>query len=407
MRSLKNLTLLALIAGAITILGLLAAPDSVAAGEPPATTAGAGYRVLAPITHGSLTIFPIVASSSHDTREFLTLDEGLRSGEVVVTEAGRVQPLMRRGTRPQYPSRGDGAEVNRLVLVNNSKRPLLLLAGEIVTGGKQDRVIGKDRIIPAESDPIDLSVFCVEPGRWVTRTEKFGGLSAQMAQPSVRKQAMAEKDQQKVWAEVRRSQDTAVAAVAAAPPSRGGNRPSVPGETVTVTAEAPSVETTTAQLRSSTSYATVMDHKAVKRQVDEVAGPMQRSYESVIRQLKNQNAVGVVVAINGEIEWADIFASTELLQKYWPKLVRSYAADTIGITRTKGTAVSQAAAQQFLNDWGGKRQMVETEPGLFRHVEVAGRGFRAFQLTSLLPKTGYDLHLSKMAEDGGEMIGND
>jgi len=33
--------------------------------------------------------------------------------------------------------------VNRLVLVNNSKRPLLLLAGEIVTGGKQDRVIGK------------------------------------------------------------------------------------------------------------------------------------------------------------------------------------------------------------------------------------------------------------------------
>src|SRR5512147_764239 len=87
----------------------------------------------------------------------------VRSGDVIVTEAGRIQPLVRRGGRP-IPI--GGGEVNRLVLVNNSNRPLLLLAGEIVTGGKQDRVIGKDRIVPAHSDPVDLSVFCVEPGRW-------------------------------------------------------------------------------------------------------------------------------------------------------------------------------------------------------------------------------------------------
>jgi hypothetical protein len=385
MRTLKTLTLLAVIAGAIVILGALWQPAPVAAkvkpaGEQPATAAGGGYRVLAPITHGSLTIFPVVAASAHDTREFLTLDEGLRSGEVVVTEAGRVQPLIRRGRRYEQ-QRGDGAEVNRLVLVNNSKRPLLLLAGEIVTGGKQDRVIGKDRIVPAESDPIDLSVFCVEPGRWVARGEKFGALSGQMAQPSVRAKAMADKDQQKVWDGVRKANEYAIAA-------------------------APAVSRAEISSEGGSSYAGVMDNKAVRAQVDEVAAPMQKSYESVIRQLKNQNAVGVVVAINGEIEWADIFASTELLQKYWPKLVRSYAAETIGVTRAKGATVRQAAAQQFLNDWGGKRQMVETEPGLFRHVEVAGRGFRAFQLTSLLPRTGFDVHLSKMAEENGGMIGN-
>jgi hypothetical protein len=138
--------------------------------------------------------------------------------------------------------------------------------------------------------------------------------------------------------------------------------------------------------------------------VDSVAAPMEKSYESVIRQLKDQHAVGVVVAINGEIQWADIFASTELLQKYWPKLVRSYAAETIGIRQAKGAQVSAKDAQAFLDDWSGKRQTVETEPGLFRHVEVAGRGFRAFQLTSLLPKTGFDLHLSKMSE--AQMIGD-
>ncbi len=135
-----------------------------------------GYKVLDPIRHGNLTVFPVVAAKSYATGEFITLDEGLRSGDVVVTEAGNVQGLIRRHSTPVV--RNDNAQVNRLVLVNNSKHPLLLLAGEIVSGGKQDRVIGKDRIIPAESDPVDLSVFCVEPGRWVATSQKFGASEA-------------------------------------------------------------------------------------------------------------------------------------------------------------------------------------------------------------------------------------
>jgi hypothetical protein len=122
------------------------------AGEIPLTSY---YKVLAPIGHGNLTIFPVVAAIAHDTQEFLTLDEGLRSGDVVVSESGNGAPLVRprHGFRPPRYN-PDGAEVNRLVLVNNSKRPLILLAGEIVTGGKQDRVIGKDRLVPAERLPL-------------------------------------------------------------------------------------------------------------------------------------------------------------------------------------------------------------------------------------------------------------
>lgn len=376
MRSLKTLTVLALVTGALLALRL-ALPNEAQAQAP----GGAGYKVLTPITHGNLTIFPIVASSTHDTHDFLTLDEGLRSGEVIVTEAGRVQPLMRRrGTvRPAYQY--DGAQVNNLVLVNNSKRPLLLLAGEIVTGGKQDRIIGKDRIVPAESDPIDLGVFCVEHGRWTETSDKFGAMNSQMVQPSVRSKAMAAKSQEQVWAEVGKARDRAdviVSQQVAELPSNGRN---VNG------------------LGGTTSYARVMDNKTVREQVDQVAAPIAASYTALINQLKDQHAVGVVVAINGQIEWVDIFASTELLQKYWPKLVRSYAAETIGVRGAKMTPISMKDAQAFLDDWGGKRQAVETEPGLYRHVEVAGRGFHAFQLTSLLPHTGFDLHLSKMAED--------
>jgi hypothetical protein len=383
-----------LLAALQTVLGLLVVvgmfcrdPQPVLAGEQPSAS---GYKVLEGIRHGSLTVFPVVAPKSYATGEFLTLDEGLRSGEVVVTEYGNVRGLMRR--RPAPAVQVQSAEVNRLVLINNSKRPLLLLAGEIVTGGKQDRVIGKDRIVPAESDPVDLSVFCVEPGRWVATSDHFGTSGAtygstnggpihgdasgtMMAQPSVRAKAMGDKDQSQVWAEVKKQQQAMV--------------------NVEVSAAAPTVSTE--EIRSTSSYARVMENQDVKEKVDEIAGPIQKNYESLIRQLRDRKAVGVVVAVNGHIIWADVFASPELLEKYWPKLVRSYASEAV-VSRAKGSEVSPAQAEAFLGNMEGRRETIESEPGVYRHAEVNGDGFKAFTLTSLLPKTGFDVHVAKMAE---------
>ncbi len=359
-----------------------------------------GYTVLEPIRNGNLTVFPVVASKSHDTGQFLTLDEGFRSGEVVVTEYGSVSGLVRR--QPTQAARQVSAEVNRLVLVNNSKRPLLLLAGEIVTGGKQDRVIGKDRIVPAESDPIDLSVFCVEPGRWVASSTQFGasgmtygaagkpgsvgahsGAAAgtMMAQPSVRSKAMADKDQGQVWAEVRKQQQSMAVEVTQAAP-----QPNAPAPTASAAA-----------INSTTSYARVMENQAVKDKVDEVAKPIEENYQSLIAKLRDRKAVGVVVAVDGRIIWADIFASTELLEKYWPKLVRSYASEAV-VQRGTGGDVTGSQAQAFLLAMEGHKETIETEPGIYRQSEVNGDGFKVFALTSLLPKTGYEVHVAKMAE---------
>ncbi len=363
----------------VVCAGALFAPRSTRAGE----VSAAEYKVLEPIRHGNLTIFPVAGPRSHDTSQFVTLDEGLKSGDVVVTEAGNVRGLIRRhGTSILQH---DSAEVNRLVLMNNSKRPLLLLAGEIVAGGKQDRVIGKDRIVPPESDPVDLSVFCVEQGRWVASSEKFGASGRMyggsgavggtlMAQPSVRAKAMGEKNQAAVWSEVAKQREAISADMAAVP----GAAPPV-------------------ALTNTTSYARVMENEEVKRHVDEVAAPMEHDYQSLIRQLKDRNAVGVVVAMNGRVVWADVFASTELLEKYWPKLVRSYASEAV-VTRSKGAEVSERQAQRFLDEMEGRHETIENEPGVFRHTEVNGDGFKAFELTSLLPKTGFDLHVAKMAE---------
>jgi ARG and Rhodanese-Phosphatase-superfamily-associated Protein domain len=358
---------------------VVSAANAGDAGSLPATSND--YKILAPITHGDLTIFPVVSGKSHDTSDFITLDEGIRSGDVVVTEVGNLHSSMHR--RPPYQSRPyQGAEVNRLVLVNNSKHPLILLAGEVVTGGKQDRVVGKDRIVPAESDPVDLSVFCVEHGRWTETSTKFDTHASVMLQPSVRMKAMADQDQQKVWDEVANSRKNMAGAMLHAPS---------PGlSTVEVTSAQ-------AQIENTSSYAKARENSVVQKQVESITEPMQKSYESVIKQLRNQNAVGVVVAVKGHIVWADMFASSALLAKYWPKLLESYATEALTMPGAHGeTSIKEA--ETFLQNWQARHEVVDSEPGLYRQRELIGDKFKAFQLTSLLAKEAFDLHLSKMAD---------
>lgn len=324
------------------------------------------YKVLSPISHGNLTIFPVVSSNEHDTSEFITLDDGIRSGEVIITEAGRIGGLIRS---PHHHIPVSGPQVNNLVLINNSKHPLILLAGEIVTGGKQDRVVGKDRVIPAESDPVDLGVFCVEPGRWTESSAQFSSMKSQMAQPSVRSKAMVAQNQQQVWDSV------------------GAANGAIQGTLGDLVSGGP----------MPSSYAKTFESRSVQKVIADQAAPIEQSYSSMMKQLRDQHAVGVVVAVGGQLIWADLFASTGLLEKYWPKLVRSYAAEAITSGAT-AKPVSVAEAQQFLNRTEGTRQMIESEPGVYRQSETIASNFKLFTLASLLPGTGFDLHISKIAD---------
>ncbi len=234
------------------------------------------------------------------------------------------------------------------MLVNNSKRPLILLAGEIVTGGKQDRIIGKDRLVPAESDPIDLSVFCVEPGRWVGASGNFQKTPG-MVSPQCASKAMADKDQQKVWSEVGAAQTAMAAAV---PPSikRGW-------------------------LKCTGSYAGVIQNDEVERKLDAVAAPVEHEYQSVIRQLKDKNAVGVVVAVNGRDHLGRHFCQQRSAGEV---LAQAGALLCCGGRHRAGASMwssTEKAAQQFLNELEGRRQVVESEPGLFRHRKPPATAF--------------------------------
>jgi hypothetical protein len=359
---------------------------------------GGPYRVLAPIESGNLLLFPVVRAEDRADKEltgetpFITLDEGLKSGDVEVTEAGRARGLVRpRGPAHQpaqdSPDRGD--EVNTLVLVNHSKRPLLLLAGEIVTGGKQDRIVAKDRIVPANADPIDLGVFCIEPGRWTESSSTFGvaGKSAAkgfMVQPEVRERAMVDQDQQQVWDSVHGA-ISQMEVEATPPPVSGGLAPAGSFH----------------RSLGTSSYAKAMQDLDVSQKVDEAAAPLMNAREQVLSQLRDEHAVGVVVAVRGEIIWADLFANTDLLSRYWTKLVRSYAAESL----TEGEdhpAATLADAQRFLDAPAGGTENSEGEVGIYRYRELKSSGTETFILESLLPGTGYDVHLSKMKLRGEE-----
>ena len=77
------------------------------------------------------------------------------------------------------------------------------MAGEVVKGGKQDRVIGQDIVlVPGEQK--DLSAFCVEKSRWSTKEGNGGKFTDyyQVSSMDIREAVTTDKDQGTVWQKV-------------------------------------------------------------------------------------------------------------------------------------------------------------------------------------------------------------
>src|SRR5579863_1249929 len=187
----------------VSTLGGLAFVWPAPAPPAPSPKSESGWQLLNPVTYENITLFPVVASYNQDTSPFLTLDEGLSTGDVIVSEQGATGLVRNRDGRPMpAPQYNTGSSVNQLVLINRGKRPVLLLAGELVSGGKQDRIIAKDRIVAPGADPLPLDVFCVEHGRWTGSSSQFAA-SKTIVHPSVREKAAVDQEQTEVWSAVR------------------------------------------------------------------------------------------------------------------------------------------------------------------------------------------------------------
>jgi hypothetical protein len=346
---------------------------SGSADSTPSANYDGDWRLLEPITYENLTVFPVVSLNSYDTSQFLTLEEGLSSGEIVVREQGAETLVRSRDSNRQYGA-NSGPSVNQLVLLNRSKRPVLLLSGELVSGGKQDRVIAKDRIVAPGSDPLPLNVFCVEHGRWSNGTA-FSAAKT-IVHPSVREQAALKQSQTEVWDSVSvgstyaaKASSGGAAAPVAAPP-----RVSQSDVSAAMREEAPTQ-----------SYAKLYGSRRVVESVDALVEEVQRRFRKETSGLKGERVVGVVVAYGGEVAWSDIFASGDLFDQYWNKLIRSYAVEAAARPTLREKA-SIDNAREFLRRLNG-RETTESEPGVYRWRETNEGSLSQIELDSLEPKT--------------------
>jgi hypothetical protein len=366
--------------GILGITSFSALAAVLASGGPLPQKGGAeNWRLLEPVTYENMAVFPVVSGHTSETSGFLTLDEALASGDAVVTERGSDMIRRTRDGRPvpitdQYQS---GASVNQLVLVNRGKKPVILLAGELVSGGKQDRIIGKDRIVPVGAEPLPLDVFCVEHGRWSSgSTFKQAQI---MVHPSVREKAAVDQNQSNVWAAVRSGTTSRSGSAGTGSGVGAGRNTAMAAPQISADAIG-GVMGTTAPTQS---YSKVYAESRMGQSVDAFAEEVQRRFARATEGLKGEQVVGVVIAYGGEVAWSDIFASPALFERYWPKLLRSYAVEAMARPGTKEQA-SLADARDFLRPLEGTEK-IESDPGVYRWKEVTEGHYAEIELDALRP----------------------
>jgi len=360
------------VAGAAMLAAGLVAAVVFGGGGTSQERADAGsWRLGDPVRYENLSIFPVLSRAAADTSAFLTLDEALRSGDVVVTESGGDAMQRSRDGRPVAIPQSGGPQVNQLVLINRGKRPVILLAGELVSGGKQDRIVAKDRIVPPGAPPLSLDVFCVEHGRWSSGS-KFEA-SNLMVHPSVREQAAVEQEQSKVWDAVRSGTTSQAVTVTGEAPAAAAAPPLSPSRIAGAMRSAAPTE----------AYAKLYSSAATGVPVDSFVDEVQKRFEKATSGLKDEQVVGVVVAYGGEVAWSDIFASESLFDRYWPKLLRSYVIEALARPQWKEVATSEDALD-FLRALKG-RETSESEPGAYRWNQVEEGRYVEIRLEALRP----------------------
>ena len=218
--------------------------------------------VAKPIRIESLLVYPVVGSSCADG-SYMTMDEALNKGALVVTE-------------------GKSAQVPFLTAENKSGRHILIMGGEMMLGGKQNRIVSQDILLPPNSGPIQIPVFCGERNRWTDGHGKFSGKQL-LAPAKLRGQVYSGTDQNQVWTGISSRMEKSGA--------------SSPTENMESLYE---------------------------------SGEFAKSIAKWDRKVKGRfpfNTIGMIIYQNGRLAGVEIFANRALFSKLHKKVLHSYYAD--------------------------------------------------------------------------------
>lgn len=260
------------------------------------------YRLSSAHTFKNLTIFLIHGKDQNTKGNIMTLQEALERKLFVVYET---------------------SNVNELEVENLSKEfDVFIQSGDIVKGGKQDRVLAVSIIIPARSGRVKIEAFCVESGRWTKRGSedagKFDSSNDRIVTRELKIAANASRSQQEVWTKVAEAQERLADNV-------GG-------------------DVTSTKSRSSLQLA--LEDKKVAANIGEYI----RNLSSISRG--QSDVIGYAIAINGQINSADIYASNSLFVKLWPKMLKAAATEAVAASRQVrvADAVKGDAVLGFIRD---------------------------------------------------------
>jgi len=256
--------------------------------------------------------------------------------------------------------------VPTLKVTNKGSKPVLLVAGDVVQGGKQDRILVADVVVPAGADGLDIAVNCVEHGRWQQGDTGvrfgYGG----RGEAGLKKVVQTAKNQSRTW--------DAVATLNA----RKGEATKAVGEL------SPSTGTYMASLRSD----------SVRKRVEPAVKELTEGLDGV------QDVVGVVLSVGGEIVSAELFGHPNLFAKSREDLVRSFVLDAVsGDASEASPPPAVSVATGFLKDAMEGRSVSEEAAGAATKQEKEGRRSRGFELKDA---DGKMLHLNVYAESEEE-----
>jgi hypothetical protein len=307
-----------------------------------------------PIRHKNLTIFPITSKAAKTEDRFMTLEEGLKSGKVQVFEVG-AEPGQR--SQSAASSSNEIGDVNRLMVVNSSGKPLYLMPGEIIYGGQQDRCIAEEAIISANSKPTAINVFCVEQGRWAIRDSAETAAALTVMAGTAAEEAIDQQTAQKLSKEAKEGKFVAHAGSLNKKGRMAVQEGKGQGEVWDKVSE-----TNAASGISSRSSAFTANYTS--REMTEKLQAYIKELQTPVSERKQ--IVGVIVAINGKAEAVDIFQSTPLFKKLWPKLLKSYTLDAIPQAQDKSadkTCTNKDAKEFLLATMQGDTEKQKTSQG--------------------------------------------
>jgi hypothetical protein len=265
----KSRVYVGLIAAILAVIGVVSA---VSAQKP-------DYRISVPYSHKNLTIFLIHGKDQNTKGNIITLQEAMERKLFVVYET---------------------SNVNELEVENLSKEfEVFIQSGDIVKGGKQDRVLAVSIIIPARSGRVRIESFCVESGRWTKRGDedstKFNSSNDRIVTKELKIAANGARSQQEVWDKVSDAQ------------ARLGRN----------------VGGSVAAADSRSSLQLSLENKKVVATIDEYV----QKLSGVITG--KSDVIGYAFAINGRINSADVYVSNALFKKVWGKMLKASATEAV------------------------------------------------------------------------------